>query len=127
MEVFMDDRTKELQAVAKRYDELIALAKKYGEDSTLLELARQREIQEIIDKYNQQAIDDQKKRIDDQYQLIQTEIERIRKMSDTSNLRQPQEYEYKTHYQRPALEGLYFDDAMLRKMGVPGFATGTNW
>ena len=98
MEVFMDDRTKELQAVAKKYDELIALAKKYGEDSTLLELARQREIQEIIDKYNQQALDKEKERIENQYELIQKEIERIRKMNDTSNLRDPRQQVFQTVY-----------------------------
>lgn len=127
IKVWRDDQTNEIDAVKEKYDELIALAKKYNQDSSFLELTREREIQKIVDKYKQQALDDQKKKIDEQYQLIQTEIERIRKMSDTSNLRQPQEYEYKTHYQRPALEGLFFDDAMLRKMGVPGFATGTNW
>lgn len=94
----MDDRTKELQAVAKHYDELIALAEKYKQDTTLLEAARQREIQEIIDKYNKQALEDQKKKIDEQYQLIQTEIERIRRMNDTSNLRQPREQTYQTVY-----------------------------
>lgn len=96
LQVFMDDIDKELQAVTKHYDELIELAKKYGQDTALLEVARQKEIDDIMEKYAQKDLDDQKKRLDEQYQLIQTEIERIRKMNDTSNLRQPREQTYQT-------------------------------
>lgn len=94
----MDDIDKELQAVTKHYDELIELAKKYGQDTALLEVARQKEIDNIMEKYAQKDLDDQKKRLDEQYQLIQTEIERIRKMNDTSNLRQPREQTFQTVY-----------------------------
>lgn len=98
LQVFMDDIDKELQAVTKHYDELIELAKKYGQDTALLEVARQKEIDDIMEKYAQKDLDDQKKRLDEQYQLIQTEIERIRKMNDTSNLRQPREQTFQTVY-----------------------------
>lgn len=55
-------------------------------------------MQEIIQKYNDQALEDEKKRIEDQYEVIQKEIERIRKMSDTSYLRSPQQQVFQTVY-----------------------------
>lgn len=110
LRVLMDERTRELQDVAKHYDELIELAKKYNQDTTLLELARQREIQDIIDKY-------EKERREKEYDDIQTEIEQIRRMYDTSNLREPTEQRYQTTYQQPPI---------TRALGLVGLATGTN-
>lgn len=97
-EVFMDDIDKELRAVTKKYDELIALAKKYGEDSALLEVARQKEIDDIMAKYADKELEEQKQRIEEQYELLQTAIERIRKMNDTANLRDPRQQVFQTVY-----------------------------
>lgn len=113
-----DSRTRELDEVKKKYDEQIALAEKYGEDTTLLEIAREREIQEILKKYRDQALEDQQKAIDEQYNALQAQIERIRRMSDTSNLREPQQQNYQTIYQQPPI---------TRALGLIGLATGRDW
>lgn len=100
LQVFMDDRTKELQAVAKHYDELIALAKKYEQDTTLLEAARQREIQEIVDKYNKQALDEEQRRINEQISLIEEEISKIQLNERLKNakLKEPREEDYQKNW-----------------------------
>ena len=52
----MDARTRELQEVEDKYAEQIALAKKHNQDTSLLERAKQREIDEIIQRYNDERL-----------------------------------------------------------------------
>lgn len=98
LKLFMDARTRELQEVEEKYDEQIALAKKHNQDTTLLERAKQREIDEIIKKYEDERIQRQKEQVEEQLQVLQQQIERIRQMNDTSNLREPQEQSFMTNY-----------------------------
>lgn len=98
--LFMDARTRELEEVREKYDEQIALAKKHNQDTTLLEQAKQREIDEIIKKYNDERLAKMQEEAEKQYEVIQKQIERIRMMNDTSNLREPQEQSYTTEYKQ---------------------------
>ena len=98
LKLFMDARTRELQEVEDKYAEQIALAKKHNQDTSLLERAKQREIDEIIKKYEDERIQKQKENVEEQLQVLQQQIERIRQMNDTSNLREPQEQSFITNY-----------------------------
>ena len=60
----IDKQNQEKIAVAKKYDDLIAKAKLYGEDTLVLETARQSEI-DLIDKtYADKKLDDEQVRLD---------------------------------------------------------------
>ena len=98
--LFMDARTRELEEIREKYDEQIALAKKHNKDTTLLEQARQREIDEVIKKYNDERLAQMQEDAEKQYELIQKQIERIRMMNDTSNLREPQDQSHMTEYKQ---------------------------
>lgn len=120
LDVFKDARTKELDDNKRAYDKnvkdinesflkgveaakgnaekLLAIEDEKNKALELTRLAFERRMQEIIQKYNDQALEDEKKRIEDQYEVIQKEIERIRKMSDTSYLRSPQQQVFQTVY-----------------------------
>lgn len=100
LKLFMDARTRELQEVEEKYKEQIELAKKHNQDTTLLERAKQREIDEIIKKYEDERIQRQKEQVEEQLQVLQQQIERIRQMNDTSNLRGPQEQSFTTEYKQ---------------------------
>ena len=98
LKLLMDARTRELQEVEDKYAEQIALAKKHNQDTSLLERAKQREIDEIIKKYEDERLQRQKENVEEQLQVLQQQIERIRQMNDTSNLREPQEQSFITNY-----------------------------
>ena len=98
--LFMDARTRELEEIREKYDEQIALAKKHNKDTTLLEQARQREIDEVIKKYNDERLAKLQEDAEKQYEVIQKQIERIRMMNDTSNLREPQDQSHMTEYKQ---------------------------
>ena len=100
LKLFMDARTRELQEVNDKYDEQIALAKKHNQDTTLLEQAKQREIDNIIKKYNDERLAKLQEDAEKQYEVIQKQIERIRMMNDTSNLREPQDQSHMTEYKQ---------------------------
>lgn len=48
----LEGRNKEIAEVNRKYDEQVALAKKYGKDTTILETARRAEISRINKKYD---------------------------------------------------------------------------
>ena len=100
LKLFMDARTRELQEVEDKYAEQIALAKKHNQDTTLLEQAKQREIDNIIKKYEDERLQRQKEQVEEQLQVLQQQIDRIRMMNDTSNLGEPQEQSYTTEYKQ---------------------------
>lgn len=98
------------QAIMDKYAERIALAEKYGRDTVELELAREKELADLEKQFAEQAANEE-------YQRIQTHIEQIRRMYDTSNLREPTEQRYQTTYQQPPI---------TRALGLVGLATGTD-
>lgn len=100
LKLFMDARTRELQEVEEKYKEQIELAKKHNQDTTLLEQAKQREIDNIIKKYEDERLQRQKEQVEEQLQVLQQQIDRIRMMNDTSNLGEPQEQSYTTEYKQ---------------------------
>lgn len=53
----LSERDKELEIVRIKYDDLIAKAKKYGKDTTILEEARNKENNAIKDKFTKQELD----------------------------------------------------------------------
>jgi hypothetical protein len=53
----LSERDKELEIVRIKYDDLIAKAKKYGKDTTILEEARNKENTAIKDKFTKQELD----------------------------------------------------------------------
>lgn len=55
----LDKETQEKNAVADKYFALIEEAKKYGEDTALLEEARRVEMQDITNRYDQEELDKQ--------------------------------------------------------------------
>lgn len=96
--LLMDAKERELLEVNEKYDEQIRLAEKYGMDLTVLEEARLKEIDDIHRKYYDQELEEQKARAEEQLKVLQQQIERIRQMSDTSNLQEPQEQSFITQY-----------------------------
>lgn len=56
----MSSMDRELAELADKYKERLELAKKYGQDETLIREAWKIEQQNIIDKYEQEALDREK-------------------------------------------------------------------
>lgn len=105
-DLFKDARTKELDDTRAKYAEQIELAKKYNQDTILLEQARDREIAEIIERYRKQAADERQAAIDKEIAELQESIERIRKMYATSSLRNPQDKNFQTTYKQSPITTL---------------------
>jgi hypothetical protein len=76
--LLMDAKERELLEVNEKYDEQIRLAEKYGQDLTVLEEARLKEIDDIHKKYYDQELADQKARAEEQLRLIDDQIKEIR-------------------------------------------------
>lgn len=122
MDVFKDARTKELDDNRKAYEEnvkninenfLKGVQAAQGNAKKLLEvedeknkalyfaqLAYERRRIEIIDKYNDEVYEKQKAELDREYRLLEMQIERNRKLNDTSNLREPAQYDFQTKYKQ---------------------------
>jgi len=66
----LDKQTQEENAVYDKYFAQIQAAEKYGLDTTVLEEARQKELQVISDTYTQEAEDKEKKRLDDIQKIL---------------------------------------------------------
>lgn len=109
-QVLSDEMVNAKQAIMDKYAERIALAEKYGRDTTELELAREKELADLEKQFAENQANEE-------YQRIQTHIEQIRRMYDTSNLREPTEQRYQTTYQQPPI---------TRALGLVGLATGTD-
>jgi hypothetical protein len=93
-QVLSDEMVNAKQAIMDKYDERIALAEKYGKDTIALELAREKELADLEKQFAENQANEE-------YQRIQTHIEQIRRMYDTSNLREPTEQRHQTIYQQP--------------------------
>jgi hypothetical protein len=59
---YMTEQQKEIYEVQKKYDELLAIAKKYGKDNTQILINQKNEENDINTKYAQQEIDAQAER-----------------------------------------------------------------
>lgn len=94
---------KDVQEIEKRYAAEIDLAKEYNQDTIQLEEARERELAALRRKYNDDVLKSEEDRINNEINILQTQIERIRKMNDTSNLRESREQRYQTVYQQPVI------------------------
>lgn len=94
---------KDVQEIEKRYAAEIDLAKEYNQDTLQLEEARERELAALRRKYNDDVLKSEEDRISNEINILQTQIERIRKMNDTSNLKEPKEQKYQTVYQQPVI------------------------
>lgn len=72
----LEDQKKEEAVVKKKYDDLIALAIKNKQDTTDFEKAKKKELQDITDKYDKIALDNQKKKEEEAKQLRAEEFEK---------------------------------------------------
>lgn len=129
MDVFKDARTKELDDNRKAYEEnvkninenflkgvqaaqgnakkLIELEDEKNKALKLAQLAYERQRLEIIDKYNDEVFEKQKAELDREYELLEKQLERNRRLYDTTNLREPKQVSYQTTYnQNPLPLGL---------------------
>ena len=78
----LDKQTQEENAVYDKYFAQIQAAEDYGLDTTVLEEARQKELQVISDKYTEEAIDKEKKRLEDIQKIVNdaTELSELQKI-----------------------------------------------
>ena len=78
----LDKQTQEENAVYDKYFAQIQAAEDYGLDTTVLEEARQKELQVISDKYTEEAKDKEKKRLEDIQKIVNdaTELSEIQKL-----------------------------------------------
>ena len=71
----LEKQTQEENAVYEKYFAQIQAAKDYGLDTTVLEEARQKELQVISDTYAEEAKDKEKKRLEDIQKIVNDGIE----------------------------------------------------
>lgn len=102
-ETLHNNYLKDVQEIEDRYSVQIDLAKEYNQDTIQLEEARERELAALRRKYNDDILESEENRINNEITLLQSQIERIRKMNDTSNLKEPKEQKYQTVYQHPVI------------------------
>ena len=129
MDIFKDARTKELDDNRKTYEQnvkdinenfLKGVQAAQGNAKKLLEvedeknkalkmaqLAYERNRLDIINKYNDEVFEKQKAELDREYSLLEKQLERNRRLYDTSNLKEPKQVSYQTTYnQNPLPLGL---------------------
>ena len=129
MDIFKDARTKELDDNRKAYEQnvkdinenflkgvqaaqgntkkLLELEDEKNKALKLAQLAYERNRLEIIDKYNDEVFEKQKSELDREYSLLEKQLERNRRLYDTTNLKEPKQISYQTTYnQNPLPLGL---------------------
>lgn len=129
LDIFKDARTKELDDNRKAYEEnvksinenflkgveaaqgnakkLIELEDEKNKALHLAQLAYERRRLEIIDRYNDEVFEKQKAELDREYSLLEKQLERNRRLYDTTNLKEPRQVSYQTTYnQNPLPLGL---------------------
>ena len=129
LDVFKDARTKELDDNRKAYEEnikninlnflkgveaaqgnakkLLEVEEEKNNALKLAQLTYERKRLEIIDKYNDEVFEKQKAELDREYSLLEKQLERNRRLYDTTNLREPKQANYQTTYnQNPLPLGL---------------------
>lgn len=129
LDIFKDARTKELDDNRKAYEQnvkdinenflkgvqaaqgnakkLIELEDEKNKALKFAQLAYERQRLEIIDKYNDEVFEKQKAELDREYELLEKQLERNRRLYDTTNLKEPRQVSYQTTYnQNPLPLGL---------------------
>lgn len=140
LDTLKDARTRELDENKRAYDEdlkniqetyekgvkaaqgnaakLLEIEKQKNEALKLALITYEKQRLEIIKKYDDEELERQKKDLDRQYSLIEKQIERNRKLYDTSNLKDPSQISYQTRYKQKA---------MTRGLGLLGLGTKEDW
>ena len=136
LDMLKDARTRELDENKRAYEEDVKnIQENYekgvkaaqGNKQKLLEIENEknkalklalvtyeRERLDIIKKYDEEELERQKRSLDRQYNLLEKQIERNRKLYDTSNLKDPSKVSYQTQYKQKT---------MTRGLGLLGLGT----
>lgn len=96
--LFYTEKEYAIKTLDEQYIQMLALAEKYGVDATKIDEIFYKKREELFDKYNKAEIEKNKEATKSKYDQFKEELARIRQLSDTSNLRQPQEQAYNTRY-----------------------------
>ena len=96
--LFYTEKENAINALDEQYQEMLSLAERYGVDSTRIDEIYLVKKNEILNKYLDKNKQDEKENQKSRYDQFKEELARIRQLSDTSNLRQPQEQAYNTRY-----------------------------
>lgn len=96
--LFYTEKEYAIKTLDEQYIQMLALAEKYGVDATKIDEIFYKKREELFDKYNKAEIEKNKEATKSRYDQFKEELARIRQLSDTSNLRQPQEQAYNTRY-----------------------------
>lgn len=96
--LFYTEKEYAIKTLDEQYIQMLALAEKYGVDVTKIDEIFYKKREELFDKYNKAEIEKNKEATKSKYDQFKEELARIRQLSDTSNLRQPQEQAYNTRY-----------------------------
>lgn len=97
-QMISDEESFELQSVMDKYAERIALAKKYGKDYSILEMAMEEELARIRKKYADERLEEEKKDIENTIRELEAQItnaqlyERLR----NAKLSEPRPEDYQT-------------------------------
>ena len=125
LDIFKDARTRELDENRRAYEEnvkninlnfLKGVEAAQGNAKKLLEveeeknkalhfaqLAYERQRLDIINKYNDEVFEKQKAELDREYSLLEKQLERNRRLYDTTNLKEPKQISYQTPYDKNPL------------------------
>lgn len=124
-----DARTRELDENKRAYDEdlkniqetyeagvkaaqgnkekLLAVENEKNQALKLAQIRYERTRLEIIDRYNDEVYEKQKSELDREYSLLEKQLERNRRLYDTTSLREPKQANYQTKFnQNPLPLGL---------------------
>lgn len=124
-----DARTRELDENKRAYDEdlkniqetyeagvkaaqgnkekLLAVENEKNQALKLAQIRYERTRLEIIDRYNDEVYEKQKSELDREYNLLEKQLERNRRLYDTTSLREPKQANYQTKFnQNPLPLGL---------------------
>ena len=94
---FKNEQEKEEQAVKDKFFNMIELAKRYGEDTAMLEEARQRQLQLIRKKYSlEERMEEGEKAIEIQKLLEQTRIQNIADENERAKAERQQQFNDET-------------------------------
>lgn len=96
-----------VKAAQGNKQKLLAVEEEKNKALKLAQIRYERTRLEIIDKYNDEVYEKQKSELDREYSLLEKQLERNRRLYDTTNLREPKQVNYQTTYnQNPLPLGL---------------------
>ena len=98
--VLGDEEAFAIQDIEDKYKERIDLAIKYGKDTYELELAKEKELAELQQQFDDKKLAEQRAAIEEQLQLIKDEISRVELeyRISTARLREPREEDFQTNH-----------------------------